>query len=1353
MAHAARSDAGDRIRILGAVEIVRAGRPISAGSPRQRALLALLALSVGVAVPPSRLVDLLWGESPPPAAGNTVQVYVSRLRRLLATPGELPPLRTVSGMYLLDLPPEAIDARRFEEASESGRARLAAGDPVGAAHELRSALQLWRGWSLPDLVGVPGALASVARLQSLRLSTLADRIDAESLLGRHSRLIPELQDLVRRHPLNERFVGQLMTSLYWEGRQAEALAAYAAAAGRLGDELGIDPAPPLRDLHGRLLRQEVGPVATGFSGEMVKTDSESDISVDLTSPHLAPRQRVIHRPRSGDAILPETESFSEMVSCSAPAGSLGSHYPHGSHDSHESGHCPGRPTVGGGPFGDQGSGGVAEGGSAGSAGSGSGRRIPGQRTGPALLPGGVRSPQFRVVPVAFRPGPPTGLPLPPVALPGPPVVPGSPGGPVVPGGPDGPDIPGVLGGSGVPSGPDVLGGPGVLGSPGSPGAGQFGGSGPLGGAERFGGAGQFSGAGQFGGAGQARGAGQFGRTGRFGDGGPSVGATRYGAVGSFRGGPVGLEDISGRGEAYRARPAPTGVPALAESLADTCAPVLPGVPDTGAIATIGTKRTAFGTAFGAGTVGRTAELNAALDLLRRPDVRLVTVVGPGGAGKTRLAAQVVTRRLAEQGRGSMPATRILVVPLDGAEPGGLAARLRRVLGVVPDTPGEAPIDTICRALSATGCLLVLDDLDLTLNEGEPVATVRTLIDRVGGLRVLATARRVLGVPEEQVVGLGPLPLPWAFSGAGDVETVRSSEAVRLFRERARAVRPAFEVTEQNAGAVGDLCRTLDGLPLALELAAARTRGKAPAGIGEELGEVALPALGGHPGLALGVVLNWTTDLLDATERLVLSQLSVFAGGATLDAAERVCGPVPGPGQVIDVIGRLADKNLLLIDETGRLGLLSPVREHARRLLAADPDEETACADRHAAYFAEFAEALPPLTDRWLDPADGPGRQQSAGSRGIEYDNLTAAAAHAEGRDGEVFARLVVALLDQGATTGRWELGDAPAWLDRAQAQRPTARTGARLLLAGGSLALFGGDPRAAARIFARVPAGATSGEAGDVVAIRVALVRAAAARTLGRSEEALAELEGAMERLRAVRRLPEVLWHAVVNTLADVLDDLGRTGPAIGHWQRSRHRAAAGGDSARLAYPLAKLALAGQDRGEQSLARVLIGQAQSAAQLGGPAIRAGVAVASGVLELRDGDSAAAVESLRTALREAHRGGRFVTLPRIAGLLGVAHRPEDPERAAALLAASAAWCAQRSIVICGWRDKELIAEAEAELTRSTGTGRPSDEVRRAAARGAAVPFGSLIGLAGLLRIDPCDPPRLIDLTGQTPVVHS
>ena len=140
-----RDDAGQsapRFRLLGPLRVTLDGRELDLGGPRQRALLALLALSAGSAVPPAQLIDALWGDAPPPSAANTVQVYVSRLRRLLTVPPVgASPLRSVNGLYLLDVDADVVDALAFERRYEAGRFALAAGDPASAARELRAALE------------------------------------------------------------------------------------------------------------------------------------------------------------------------------------------------------------------------------------------------------------------------------------------------------------------------------------------------------------------------------------------------------------------------------------------------------------------------------------------------------------------------------------------------------------------------------------------------------------------------------------------------------------------------------------------------------------------------------------------------------------------------------------------------------------------------------------------------------------------------------------------------------------------------------------------------------------------------------------------------------------------------------------------------------------------------------------------------------------------------------------------------------------------------------------------------------------------------------------------------------------
>lgn len=254
------------VRLLGPLEVRIGGAPVALGGPRGRSLLALLAMSVGTPVPAARLIDVIWDGEPPASAANTIQVYVSRLRRAMSAAHPQPattsaggsaPLRAASGGYLLDLPTDAVDLVRFERLAAAGQALLAAGNPAEAADVLRQALALWRGAPVPDLAGMRIGDGLIARLEAQRLAAVVDRIDADLALGRHRHVVGELDELVRLNPLDEGLVSRLMTALYLTGRQADALAAYAAAARRLADELGVDPGPQLRQVHQRVLRHDI----------------------------------------------------------------------------------------------------------------------------------------------------------------------------------------------------------------------------------------------------------------------------------------------------------------------------------------------------------------------------------------------------------------------------------------------------------------------------------------------------------------------------------------------------------------------------------------------------------------------------------------------------------------------------------------------------------------------------------------------------------------------------------------------------------------------------------------------------------------------------------------------------------------------------------------------------------------------------------------------------------------------------------------------------------------------------------------------------------------------------------------
>jgi DNA-binding SARP family transcriptional activator/DNA-binding beta-propeller fold protein YncE len=243
-------------RILGPLEVAEVDRLVPLGRGRQRSVLALLLLHANEVLSSERLIDELWGESPPPTASKTVQVYVSQLRKALRNGDPEGPLLTRGRGYVLKVEPGELDLERFEQALAQGRRALDAAAPEEAADTLRDGLALWRGAPLADFAYEPFAQAEIARLEDLRLAATEERIEADLELGRHAEVAGELEALVAAHPLRERLRGQLMLALYRCHRQAEALDVYRAGRHRLVEELGIEPSSSLRHLHEQMLAQD-----------------------------------------------------------------------------------------------------------------------------------------------------------------------------------------------------------------------------------------------------------------------------------------------------------------------------------------------------------------------------------------------------------------------------------------------------------------------------------------------------------------------------------------------------------------------------------------------------------------------------------------------------------------------------------------------------------------------------------------------------------------------------------------------------------------------------------------------------------------------------------------------------------------------------------------------------------------------------------------------------------------------------------------------------------------------------------------------------------------------------------------
>jgi predicted ATPase len=464
-------------------------------------------------------------------------------------------------------------------------------------------------------------------------------------------------------------------------------------------------------------------------------------------------------------------------------------------------------------------------------------------------------------------------------------------------------------------------------------------------------------------------------------------------------------------------------------------------------------------------VGREADVAAVRALTG--EHRLTTLIGPGGSGKTRLATETARTLL-----GDLPDGVWLVELAAVGADGDLAQAALAPLGLrdalLGSAPNADPVDGLVAAIRDREALLILDNCEHVI---EPAAAFAgRVLGECRRLRILATSREPLGITGEALWQVEPLVLPDASSGG-----IESSPAVRLLRDRAGAVRQDLGGDARTLATMARICRAMDGMPLAIELAAARLRTMTAEQLANRLDDrFRLLTSGSRTALprhrTLRAVVDWSWELLTEAERMVLRRLSVFAGGASLEAAERVCAAHAAgsgaiePDEVLELLTSLAEKSLLRTDSDGalRYRMLGTIKEYAADRLA-EAGESDLARQAHLGYFTDFAESADPYLRRaeqlgWLARLETDHDNIAAAMRGAiaagqaqasmrlaagagwywwlgghrsEGFELMVAATTLSGEVSDQVRALVYALVVNFATSGRGDGHEAAEWIHQA----------------------------------------------------------------------------------------------------------------------------------------------------------------------------------------------------------------------------------------------------------------------------------------------------------------------------------